>query len=133
MLTVAELSEFRGSVRCDRAGFYRHRGRGLQLLLKTRAAQDGSALRRFKRHRGLRAAFRARCTGFSPDAPAARTFRLALLAVLGIVLELLVVKEKLLACGEHKFSPAVTTFQNPVHKFHGRFPKEGKDVARPST
>jgi hypothetical protein len=43
--------------------------------------------------------------------------------VLGVVLELFVVEEKLLACGEHKLSAAITTLQHSVGKFHGRFPR----------
>jgi hypothetical protein len=38
--------------------------------------------------------------------------------VLGIVLELFVVEEELLARGEHKLGAAVTTLQNPVDEFH---------------
>jgi len=49
--------------------------------------------------------------------------------VLGIVLELLIVKEKLLARGEHKFSTTVTTFQNSVDKVHGRLPQRKGKVA----
>ncbi len=96
------------------------------MLLETRTAEGGSALGWFERYRGLHAALCAGCTGFRPHAPTAGTFRLALLTVLGVVLELFVVKEKLLARGEHKFSSAVTTFQNPIDKFHGRLPQRRK-------
>jgi hypothetical protein len=50
------------------------------------------------------------------------TLRLALFAVLGIVLELLVVKEELLARGEDKLRPAVNALQISICIFHGRFP-----------
>jgi hypothetical protein len=53
--------------------------------------------------------------------------------VLGIVLELFIVKEKLLARRKHKLGAAVTALQNPVDEFHGRFPKQGNNAARPST
>ena len=43
--------------------------------------------------------------------------------MLRIVLELFIVKEKLLARGEHEFRSAVTALQNPVDKFHGRLPQ----------
>lgn len=45
--------------------------------------------------------------------------------MLGVVLELFVVKEELLARGEHKLRSAVITFQNPIDKFHGRLPEAG--------
>ena len=45
--------------------------------------------------------------------------------MLGIVLELFVVKEQLFAGGEYELRPAVVTLQNSVDKFHGRFPKAG--------
>jgi hypothetical protein len=52
----------------------------------------------------------------------AGTLRLALLAVLGIVLELLVVEEQLLAGCKHKVSAAVVALQYSVDEFHGRLP-----------
>jgi hypothetical protein len=47
--------------------------------------------------------------------------------MLGVVLELLVVEEKLLSCGEYKLSTAVIAFQDSVDKFHGRLPRR-RDV-----
>jgi hypothetical protein len=125
VLTVATQS-VNGSVGCYRGRFGRHRRPGLQFLLKTRTAENRSALCWFEWNRGFGAACRAGCTGFSPHAPAARTFRLALLTVFGIVLELLIVEEELLARGEHKFGAAVSTLQNPVDEFHGRLPQRRK-------
>jgi hypothetical protein len=52
-----------------------------------------------------------------------RTLRLALLAMLGIVFELLVVKEKLLARSKYELGATVIALQNSVRKFHGRLPK----------
>jgi hypothetical protein len=43
--------------------------------------------------------------------------------MLGIVLELFVVEEKLLTGGENKFSAAVVALQDSVDKFHGRLPR----------
>jgi hypothetical protein len=123
VLTAAELSELRGSVRCNRGGFDRHCLAALRLLLKARAAKNWSALCWFEGDCSLHTAGGAGCAGFRPHATAARAFRLALLAVLGVVFELFVVKEKLLACGEHKFSAAVTALQNPIDEFHGRLPQ----------
>jgi hypothetical protein len=42
--------------------------------------------------------------------------------VFGIVLELLVVKEKLLAGSEYEFGATVIALQNSVGKFHDRLP-----------
>jgi len=50
------------------------------------------------------------------------TFRLALFAVLGVVLELFVAEKELLARGEDKLSSAVYALQFSIRKFHGRFP-----------
>jgi hypothetical protein len=40
--------------------------------------------------------------------------------VFGVVLELLVVEEKLLAGGEYEFSAAVKTLEHSIFEFHGR-------------
>ena len=96
------------------------------LFLEARPAQHRPALRRLERNGGLRAALRTRGTRLRPHALAApRTLRLALLAVLGVVLELLVVEELLLACGENKLGAAVDAFQHSIGEFHGRLPSQG--------
>jgi len=134
VLTVAELSGPRVRlVRCSRSGLRRHRRPAAHLLLKTRTAENWSALCWFEGNSRLSPALRAGCTGLRPHAPTARALRLALLAVFRVVLELLIVEEKLLARGEYKFRATVAAFQNPVDEFHGRFPKEGQNEARPST
>lgn len=120
-------------VRRSRSGLRRHRLPAAHLLLKTRAAENWSALCRFEGNSRLSPALGAGCTGLRPHSPTARTLRLALLAVFRVVLELLVVEEKLLARGEYKLRATVAALQNPVDEFHGRFPKEGKNEARPST
>jgi hypothetical protein len=43
----------------------------------------------------------------------------------GVILELFVVEEKLLAGRENKLGTAIAAFQNSVRKLHGRLPKEG--------
>jgi hypothetical protein len=45
--------------------------------------------------------------------------------VLGVVLELLVVEEELLACREYKLGAAVNTFEDSIGEFHGRLPSQG--------
>ena len=44
--------------------------------------------------------------------------------MLGIVLELFVVEEKLLAGGEYEFSAAIDALQDLILEFHGRLPQE---------
>jgi hypothetical protein len=48
--------------------------------------------------------------------------------VLGIVCELLVVEEKLLAGGEYKLFAAVDALQDSVFEFHGRLPQRRGDT-----
>ena len=99
------------------------------LFLEARAAKHGPALGRFERNRGLRAALGARGAGFRPHAlRSACAFGLALLAVLGVVLELFIVKEDLLARGKDKFGAAVCALQNSIGEFHGRLPRTGKNI-----
>jgi hypothetical protein len=43
--------------------------------------------------------------------------------VLGIVLELLIVEEELLAGSEDELGATVIALQNSVRKFHGRLPR----------
>jgi hypothetical protein len=45
--------------------------------------------------------------------------------MLGIVLELFIVEEGLLACRENKLSSAVDAFQGSIGEFHGRLPLQG--------
>ncbi len=78
---------------------------------------------------GLLAALRADCTGFYASVVlsiAARRWcgehghapRLAGLATLGFVLELLIIKKQLFPSGEHKVGTAVDALQHLVLKFH---------------
>jgi hypothetical protein len=91
--------------------------------LEAGAAQYRSALRGLEGNRGFRIALGTRRARLGADPSALGTLSLALFAMLRIIFELLVVKEKLLARGEHKFGAAVTAFQNSVDKFHGRLPQ----------
>src|SRR6185437_7203742 len=52
----------------------------------------------------------------------AGTFGLAELAALGVVLELLVVEKKLLACGKDELVATVRALQNAVREFHAPSP-----------
>ncbi len=45
--------------------------------------------------------------------------------MLGVILELLIVEEELLACSENKFGAAVNAFQHSIGEFHGRLPSQG--------
>jgi hypothetical protein len=94
------------------------------LLFKTNAAQNGPPLRRLERYSGCSAALGAcgprLCAhlGATTDA-----LCLALFAVFGIVLELFIVEEELLARCEDKIRAAIYTFQGSISKFHSRLPQ----------
>ena len=45
--------------------------------------------------------------------------------MLGVVLELFIVEEKLLACRENKLGAAVNALQDSIGEFHGRLPSQG--------
>jgi hypothetical protein len=45
--------------------------------------------------------------------------------MLGVVLELFIVEEELLACSEHKLGAAVDAFQHSIGEIHGRLPSQG--------
>jgi hypothetical protein len=49
--------------------------------------------------------------------------RLALLAALGVVLEILVVEEQLFACGKDEVGTAINALENFIREFHGRLPR----------
>jgi hypothetical protein len=55
----------------------------------------------------------------------ARTLRLALLAVFGVVLELFIVEKGLLAGRENELGAAVDTLQNSIGEFHGQLASQG--------
>lgn len=48
--------------------------------------------------------------------------------MLGVVLELFVVKEKLLTSGEHELCAAIVALQYSVDEFHDRLPRTGTTV-----
>jgi hypothetical protein len=106
-----------------RYGSFRLGLRVRYLFLETRPAKHRPALGWLEGNRRLCAALRARSPRLGPHAlTSPRTFRLALFAMLGIVLELFVVEENLLACCEHKFCAAVDTLKDSIVEFHGRLP-----------
>jgi len=93
------------------------------LLLEADAAEDGAALGGLEGDRGFRAALRTGGPGLrAHPGAAAGALGLALLAVPGVIFELLVVEEQLLASGEDKLRAAVIAFQDSVGKLHGRLP-----------
>jgi hypothetical protein len=101
--------------------------RELLLLLETGAAQHRPALGGLERHSGFRCAFRTGGAGLGANSrSAARALRLALLAVLGVIRELLIVEKQLLAGCKHELSAAIYALQDAIYKLHGRLPKEGK-------
>ena len=115
----------------SRSASYWGRGRGgrrkLRLLLETGAAENGPALRGLEWDRSFSAAGRAGGSGLRTHAAAAGALCLALLAMLGVVLELFVVEKQLFAGGEHELRPAIVTLQNSVDKFHGRLPQSRRN------
>ena len=102
------------------------------MLLKTGPAQHGPALGRLEGNRGGFTALRAGGPGFRTHfgAPAG-TLRLALLAMLGVVFELFVVEEELLAGCKNKLGAAVDALQDSVRIFHGRLPQDRETTNRP--
>jgi hypothetical protein len=107
-------SGFRGDLLLSSA-LARQRRRKLRpalLLLKAGAAQHRPALGRLEGHRRLSPHSEqvVRVSGRTLE-PAANALGLALLAVLGVVLELFVVEEKLLAGGEHELGAAIDALQ----------------------
>src|ERR1700757_788932 len=92
------------SRRCCSHGRRRIRHHRRLDLLKAGSAQNRTPLRGTKWNCGLHSARRTLGPGFRPDPRTpVRAFGLALLAALGIVLEILVVKEELLARGKDEF------------------------------
>jgi hypothetical protein len=60
------------------------------------------------------------CSRLGPNSGAARSpLGLAQFATLGIILELLVVEEKLFTGSEHKIAAAIAAFQDLINEFHG--------------
>jgi len=105
--------------------------RGCPSRTEAFAAEDGAALGGTERHCSFFSA--ARTGGLSLNLGVAvalsgrgrcaeyrNPFGLAGFATLGLVLELLVVEEKLFPGGEHKITPTIDTLQHLVLKFHLR-------------
>jgi hypothetical protein len=92
--------------------------------LKALAAVHRTPLRGLERNRCFLTALRADRLGFDPlnasrtRAVAGRAVGLARLAPLGLVLEALVGKKHLFACGEYELSPTLGTLQDLIVVFH---------------
>ena len=95
----------------------------IALGLETMAAQNRPALGRQKWDGGFGAALRTGRAGLGPRARGSRNpLRLARLATLGIVPELLLVEEQLLSRREHEVAATIDTFEDSIGKFHSVFP-----------
>src|SRR5271166_2345836 len=103
------------------SGKFSRRSRLLRSQLKAGAAKHRPALSRLEGNRRLGTALRAVGTGLGTH-PRASTdaLRLALFAMLRLVLELFVVEKQLLARSKHKICAAVAALQYPIAEFHGR-------------
>src|SRR5262249_39382312 len=94
--------------------------------------EDGAPLRRLEGHGRLLPAGRARGHGLHPlagDRPTGGTagpLRLAGLAPLRFVLEVLVGKELLLSCRPHELRAAVHAPEDPVLELHRSLPRRGR-------
>jgi hypothetical protein len=94
-------------------------------LLEARPAEHGTTLSGLEGNGGFGGALRTNCPGFCADATACsgHTLDFALFATLWIVLELLIVKEKLLTGGKDKVITAIRTFQYLVDEVHYASPR----------
>jgi hypothetical protein len=94
-------------------------------LLEAGSAQNRPALRRLERNCRLHLALRANRPRLSPHARtgACSPLRLALFTALGIVLELLIVKEKLFSGCENEITSAIYAIQHLVDELHPRVPR----------
>lgn len=60
----------------------------------------------------------------------AGALRLALFAMLGVVFELFIVEEDLLAGGKNKFGAAVAALQDSIGEFHDRLPQNRDEAPK---
>jgi hypothetical protein len=101
----------------------------IPLLREAFAAQDGAALGWTERDRGLFATLRTYRTGLNPREMMRIPWRLwigkngyalgfAVLAALGLILEILVAKKDLFPGGKDELAPAVDASQYLVPEFH---------------
>src|SRR5664279_1178171 len=122
---------------CRSRGRDRHlRARGWwSRLLEAGSAKHGPALGRLERNRCLHLALRAHGSRLCPDSRtgACSPLRLALLTAFGIVLELLVVEEKLFTCCEYEIASAVHALQHLVDELHLRVPRAAPRTANEAT
>jgi len=93
------------------------------MLLKACSTQHRPALSRFEGNGGFRPALGTGGAGFRTHLlVSAQPLSLALFAALGVVFELFVVEEDLLASSEDKFCAAVNARKYSISEFHGRLP-----------
>ena len=101
------------------------RGSSLPLVSEALATKNGAVLRGPEGNRRLLAALRTHCGRF--DTRVSRALRrtdsgqpagLARLATFGFVTELLIVEEKLFACGEDEIATAIYALQGPILELH---------------
>jgi hypothetical protein len=95
----------------------------LALLLKAGTAEHWPALGRLEWHSGFGPALGTSGPSLGANLlVSTNPLRLALLATLGVVLELLVVEKDLLAGCKNKLGAAVDTCEYSIGEFHGRLP-----------
>ncbi len=93
------------------------------LFLETAAAKHRSALGGLEGNRSFGSALGAGSAGFRTHLlAAADPLRLALFAALGVVFELFIVEEDLLARSKNELGAAVNARQYSIGEFHGRLP-----------
>jgi hypothetical protein len=95
----------------------------LALLLEAAAAQHWPALGWLEWNGGFGPALGTCGPGLGPNfLVSTNALRLALLATFGVVHELFVVEEDLLAGCKNKLGAAVDTCEHSIGEFHGRLP-----------
>ena len=103
-----------------------HNRNRLPLLLEAEAAKYRSALCGPEGYCGFYATLRTGCPGFRTySGISLSTLGFAHLAALGVIPELFIVKEQLLAGCEDKLCPAIDALDDAIGEFHSHFPESG--------
>jgi hypothetical protein len=104
----------------SRSSLGRNRNRRDASLLETLPAQNRAPLRRLEGYGCFRAAGGTIGSRLCPNSGASRSpLGLAQFAPLGVILELLVVEEKLFTGSKYKIAAAIAAFQGLIAEFHG--------------